>query len=129
MPDHHVAGDSPAVTIFHNPRCSHSRGALGILDERSIDHAVVEYLVAPPDRATLEMIISKLVDPVTDLVRRTDAAFVALGLDPNAYGTSAEVIDLLLAHPELMQRPVVIKGDRALIARPSERIAELLDSP
>jgi arsenate reductase len=121
-----AASDTPEVTIFHNPSCSHSRGALGILKERSIDHDVVEYLTAPPSRQTLEMIVSKLIGPVPDLIRTTDKRFVELGLDPKAYTTTGEVIEFLLVHPELMQRPVVIKGDRAVIARPSERVAEVL---
>jgi arsenate reductase (glutaredoxin) len=121
-----AAGDTHEVTIFHNPSCSHSRGALGILNEQSIDHDVVEYLIAPPSRETLEMIVSKLIDPVPELIRTTDKRFVALGLDPKAYTTAEEVIDFLLVHPELMQRPVVIKGDRAVIARPSERVAEVV---
>ena len=120
-------GDGHDVTIFHKPVCSKSRGALGILEERGVDHGVVEYLVAPPSRQTLEMIIAKLVDPVPALVRTEDKAFVALGLDPADYRTPEAVVDLLLEHPELMQRPVVIRGDRAVIARPGERVTELLD--
>jgi arsenate reductase len=118
--------DTHEVTIFHNPSCSHSRGALGILNEQSIDHDVVEYLSAPPSRETLEMIVSKLIDPVPELIRTTDKRFVELGLDPKGYSTAREVIEFLLVHPELMQRPIVIKGDRAVIARPSERVAEVL---
>lgn len=121
------ASDTPEVTIFHNPSCSHSRGALGILNEQSVDHDVVEYLITPPSRETLEMIVSKLVNPVPELIRTTDKRFVELGLDPKAYTTAPEVIDFLLIHPELMQRPVVIKGDRAVIARPSARVAEVLE--
>jgi arsenate reductase len=114
------------ATIFHNPSCSNSRGALGLLKERSVDHEVVEYLVTPPDREALEMIVAKLLNPVTELVRTTDPKFVALGLDPTAYVTPDQIVDLLLEHPELMQRPVVMKGDRAVIARPSDRVSEVL---
>jgi arsenate reductase (glutaredoxin) len=120
------AGDIHQVTIFHNPSCSHSRGALAILEEQSLDYAVIEYLIAPPSRETLEMIISKLIDPLPDLIRTTDKKFVALGLDPTAYTTADDVIDFLLVHPELMQRPIIINGDHAVIARPSERVAEVL---
>lgn len=116
----------PDVTIFHNPSCSNSRGALGLLRERSVDHEVVEYMITPPDRETLETIVARLLNPVTELVRTTDPKFVALGLDPSAYATPNEVIDLLLEHPELMQRPVVMKGDRAVIARPSDRVSDVL---
>ncbi len=128
-----AAGAAPAapaghdVTVFHNPSCSKSRGALSILDERAVDYGVIEYLVAPPSRETLEMIVSKLVDPVPELIRTTDQRFVDLGLDPADYQTPDQVIDFLLAHPELMQRPVIVRGGRALIARPSERVAELLE--
>lgn len=127
MPDaENAAPDTHDVTIFHNPSCSHSRGALGILEEQSIDHEVVEYLITPPSRETLEMIISKLINPVPELIRTSDKKFVALGADPNAYTSAEEVIEFLLVHPELMQRPIVIKGHRAVIARPSERAAEVL---
>ncbi len=115
------------VTIFHNPSCSNSRGALGVLTAQSVDVDVIEYLVDPPSRQTLEMVISKLVDPVADLVRTTDKRFVDLGLRAADYRTAEQVIELLLAHPELMQRPVVVKGGRAVIARPGDRVVELLN--
>jgi arsenate reductase len=120
------ANDAHEVTIFHNPSCSHSRGALGILDDQSVDYGVIEYLITPPSRETLETIISKLVNPVSELIRTTDKKFVELGFDPNAYNSAEEVIGFLLVHPELMQRPIIIKGDRAVIARPSERVSEVL---
>jgi arsenate reductase len=127
MADTETAGtEAQAVIIFHNPSCSNSRTALCMLQERSVDHAVVEYLVTPPSRETLEMIISKLCDPVSDLIRTTDKRFLELNLDPKAYTSAEEVIDLLVVHPELMQRPVVVKGDRAVIARPGDRVAEVL---
>jgi arsenate reductase len=127
MADTETAGtEAHAVIIFHNPSCSNSRTALGILQERSIDHAVVEYLVTPPSRETLKMIISRLRDPVPDLIRTTDKRFLELGLDPNAYTSAEEVIGLLLVHPELMQRPIVVRDDRAVIARPGDRVAEVL---
>ena len=122
------AGDEiPGVTIFHNPSCSNSRGALGVLTDRSVDVEVIEYLVNPPTRATLETIISNLVDPVPDLVRTSDKRFVDLGLRPEDYRSAEQVIELLLVHPELMQRPVVVTGERAVIARPGDRVVELLD--
>ena len=77
--------DTHEVTIFHNPCCSKSRGALGILNERSIDCGVIDYLVSPPSRETLAMIVSKLVDPVPELIRTTDERFVELGVDPTDY--------------------------------------------
>ena len=114
------------LTVYHNPVCSKSRGALDILREQGVTHDVIEYLQAPPDRATLARILELLGGPPADLVRK-DKRFKELGLDPAAYVTREQVIDLLLAHPELMERPVIIRGGRAVIARPSERVRELLD--
>jgi arsenate reductase (glutaredoxin) len=114
------------VTIYHNPVCSKSRGALDILRERDVDAEVIEYLKTPPDRATLARILELLAGPPGDLVRK-DKRFRELGLDEKAYVTREQVVTLLLAHPELMERPVVIRGGRAVIARPSERVTELLE--
>jgi arsenate reductase len=113
------------VTVYHNPSCSKSRGALDILREQAVDVEVVEYLKAPPDRAALERILDAISDPPDALVRK-DKRFKELGLDAAKYTTRAAVIDLLLEHPELMERPVVFRGERAVIARPSERVLELL---
>jgi arsenate reductase (glutaredoxin) len=116
------------LLVYHNPRCSKSRGALELLAERGADVEVVEYLQTPPDRATLEWILDTIAAPPADLVR-VDGRFQELGLDPDGYRTRDGVVTLLLEHPELMQRPVVIRGERGLIARPSERVLELLDDP
>ena len=114
------------VTIYHNPVCGKSRGALEILGARRIDHEVVEYLKTPLDRVTLGRILDLLPPPPGDLVRK-DKRFKELGLDPADYVTREQVIALLVVHPELMERPVVIRDGRAVIARPSEKVAELLD--
>jgi arsenate reductase len=99
-----------------------------ILRERGVEFDVVEYLKTPPDRATLERILDHVPDPPADLVRK-DKRFKELGLDEADYQTREQVIDLLLEHPELMQRPVVFRGERAIIARPSDKVLELLDQP
>ncbi len=111
--------------MYHNPSCSKSRGALAILRERSLDVDVVEYLKAPPDRAALERIVDAITDPPAALVRK-DARFKELGLDAADYTTRDAVVALLLEHSELMERPVVFRGTRAVIARPSERVLDLL---
>lgn len=113
------------VRIYHNPGCSKSRGALELLERRGVDVEVVEYLQDPPDRAALERILELLPDDPGELVRK-DKRFAELGLDADDYEKPQAVIEVLLAHPELMQRPVVIRGDRALIARPPDRVEELL---
>ena len=112
--------------MYHNPSCSKSRGALEILADQGVDHDVVEYLAAPPDRASLERIVDGVGVPPAELVRR-DRRFEELGLSPSDYTTGDAVIELLLEHPELMQRPVIFRGERAVIARPSEKVLELLD--
>ena len=114
------------VLVYHNPVCSKSRGALDILRERGVDAEVIEYLKAPLDRAALERVLALLGGPPADLVRQ-DKRFAELGLRALDYTTREQVVTLLLAHPELMERPVVIRDGRAVIARPSERVLELLD--
>jgi arsenate reductase (glutaredoxin) len=114
------------VLVYHNPSCSKSRGALEILADRGVDHDVVEYLTAPPDRASLERIVDSVDVPPAELVRR-DRRFEELGLSASDYTKRDAVIELLLEHPELMQRPVIFRGERAVIARPSEKVLELLD--
>ena len=114
------------TVVYHNPMCSKSSGALAILAERGVDAEVIEYLQAPPDRATLARILDLLAGPPGDLVRK-DKRFRELELDPAACVTREQVIALLLAHPELMERPVVIRAGRAVIARPSEKVLELID--
>jgi arsenate reductase len=112
------------ISVFHNPRCGKSRGALEILAERGEEVDVVEYLKTPPDRSTLERILDAIDDPPAALVRH-DQRFGELELDAESYDTREFVIGLLLEHPELMQRPIVFRGDRAVIGRPSERVLEL----
>lgn len=113
------------VLVYHNPVCSNSRGALETLAERGIEPEVVQYLKAPPDRATLERIVAAIDDPPADLVRK-DKRFGELGLNADDYVTGPAVVDLLLEHPELMQRPVVFVGERAVIARPPAKLLDLL---
>ena len=114
-----------SAQVFHNPVCSKSRGALEILTERGVSADVVEYLKTPPDRATLERIVDAIPDEPAALVRH-DKRFGELGLDPDGYTSRGAVVGLLLEHPELMERPVVFVGERAVIARPSEKVLELL---
>jgi len=115
------------VTIYHNPRCSSSRTALGELRSRDLDLDVVEYLKTPLDRASLEQLLDVLDAPVGDLIRH-DARFEELGLDSAGYTSKAEVVDLLVEHPELMQRPILVRDGKAVIARPAaEVVAAFVD--
>jgi leucyl/phenylalanyl-tRNA--protein transferase len=115
------------VQIFHNPSCSKSRGALAILEERGVDADVVRYLDVPPDRATIERILDAITEEPSALVRTGDPKFKAAGLTRADVQTRAQVIDVLEKHPEVMERPVVFVGARAVIARPSEKVLDLLD--
>lgn len=112
------------IRVFHNPRCSNSRGALDLLDDKGAEVEVIEYLHDTPDRATIERILDAIPDVPAMLVRH-DKRFEELGLDPSGYESREAVIELLLEHPDLMQRPVVFRGERAVIARPPEKIEEL----
>ena len=93
--------------------------------ERDVEFDVIEYLKTPLDRAGFERIMNMLPNPPADLVRK-DKNFAALGLDANNYVTKEAVIDLLLQHPALMQRPIIVRGQKAVLARPSEKVLELL---
>ena len=93
--------------------------------ERGVEFDVIEYLKTPVDRAGLERIMTMLPNPPAELVRK-DKNFEALGLDASQYVTREAVIDLLLQHPVLMQRPIIIRGQQAVLARPSEKVVELL---
>lgn len=112
--------------LYHNPRCSKSRGAYELIETRGIDVEVVKYLDTPPDRATLERIVDGITSPPSALVRK-DARFKELRLSASDYETRDAVITVLADHPELMERPVVLVGDRAVIGRPPERVLELID--
>lgn len=113
------------TVLYHNPSCSKSRGAKEILEQRAVRFDVVEYLKAPLDKQRLLKIMEMIEEPPTELVRR-DKNFKQLGLDMADYETAEAVADLLAEHPELMQRPILVKGDKAVIARPSEKVELLL---
>ena len=98
---------------------------LEILRDRGVEFDFVEYLKAPLDRAELERILDAIPDEPAELVRK-DKKFAELGLSEADYQTREQVIEVLLVHPELRQRPVVFRGERALICRPSEKVLELL---
>jgi arsenate reductase len=113
------------VTILHNTACSTSRHALDEAFEIGIAPDVVQYLKKPLTRDELLDLIGKLEDPAADLVRK-DGFFKGLELDPDDYTTPDAVADLLVAHPRLMQRPVLVRGKRAIIGRPKDRVAAFL---
>lgn len=114
---------SDDVTIWHNPRCSKSRGACDILAERGVDASVVRYLDTSPSRAEIEDVLRKLgTDDPRAIIRTGEPEYD--GLEDADRDT---LLDALAAHPRLIERPIVIKGDRAVVARPPELVNELLD--
>lgn len=99
---------------------------MAVAEDLGVDHDVVLYMKEPPDRKALEAIVAGLEDPVEDLVRK-DSKFKKLELDPDDYvGNPDAVIDLLVERKALLQRPIVVKGKKAIIGRPKARIAEFL---
>ncbi len=98
-----------------------------MLQDAGVEAEVVEYLKTPPDEHELRSLVSGLDVPPAELVRK-DARFRKLGLDPGAYATEDAVVALLLEHPELLQRPLVVTDQRVLIARPASRIEAWLNS-
>ena len=96
------------------------------MQERGVEFDVIEYLKSPLGREDFERFLDLLPDAPTELVRK-DKKFKELGLNADDYVTREAVVEVLLQHPELMQRPVIIKDQQAVIARPSEKVLELLD--
>ena len=120
-----TAGVSDPVTIWTNPRCSKSRGAEALLAERGVEVQRVRYLDTPPSRAELERVLGLLgTDDPRVLVRTGEPLYAELGL---AGADRDRLLDALAEHPSLIERPVVVRGDRAVVARPPERLLELLD--
>ena len=115
----------PDVTVLHNTACSTSRHALDEATAAGVDTEVVQYLKKPLDRVALLALMAKLEDPPADLVRK-DGFFKAQGLAADDYVTPEAVADLLVEHPRLMQRPVLVRGDRAIIGRSKDRVAAFL---
>lgn len=116
---------SDTFRVFHNPRCGKSRGACALLSEKGVPFEVVEYLKTPPTREVLVDVLSKLGLPAEAIVRKGEDVFKTQFKGRSL--TEDEWLDALLAHPILIERPIVIRGARAVIARPPEKVFELLD--
>ena len=118
-------GSMSDITIYHNPNCSTSKFAVAEAERLGVSADVVLYMKTKPGLDELTVLLSKLEDPPADLVRK-DAFFADQGFDPDDYVTPEAVAALLAIHPRLLQRPVVVKGDRAVIGRPKDRVTSLL---
>jgi arsenate reductase (glutaredoxin) len=114
-----------SVTIYHNPRCSKSRQTLALLEERGIAPAIVLYLEDPPDAETLERLLGRLGIGARSLLRSGEAAYRELGLD-DATLTDAALIDAMVAHPILIERPIVVTSKGAALGRPPENVLGIL---
>ncbi|OHC33904.1 MAG: arsenate reductase (glutaredoxin) [Pseudomonadales bacterium RIFCSPLOWO2_12_59_9] len=113
------------LTLYHNPSCSKSRGALEILEARGLSPKIVRYLDTPPSAAELQALLVKLGLPARQLLRTGEEAYKSLNL-ADASLSEAQLIAAMVAHPKLIERPILIAGERAIVGRPPERILELL---
>jgi len=113
------------IEIFHNPRCSKSRATLALLQEHGYQPAVRLYLDNPPDRAELLALLRKLGISARELIRKGEAEYRELGLADEGLD-EAELIAAMTSHPRLIERPIVIAGQRAAIGRPPESVLEIL---
>ena len=116
------------VTIFHNPSCGTSRNVLALIRNSGTEPEIVEYLKQPPGRARLVELIAAMGMPVRDLLRRKGTPYDELKLDDPAW-TDEQLIDLMVAHPILMNRPVVVTPLGTRLCRPSETVLDILPSP
>jgi arsenate reductase (glutaredoxin) len=115
----------PKVTIYHNPRCSKSRQTLDLLQQRAIEPDIIEYLQTPPDARQLARILDLLGLEPRQLMRRDEAQYRDNRLDDPALSRE-QLIQAMVDHPNLIQRPIVVTGNRAALGRPPEQVLEIL---
>lgn len=114
------------IVIYHNPRCGKSRQTLEILREAGVEPEIVEYLKAPPGAAELERLLGLLGLQPRELMRKGEAEYRELGLDDPGKSRAA-LIAAMVAHPILIERPIVVRGGRAVLGRPPENVRGLLE--
>lgn len=117
---------SPEIVIYHNARCSKSRSACEIVAGRGIEARIVEYLKTPPSRDELRTVLQKLGMKASELVRRGEEEYKQHYAGRTL--TEDEWLDALIEHPILIERPIVVRGDHAVVGRPPEKVLELLDA-
>lgn len=114
------------VTIYHNPRCSKSRETLALLQEQGIEPQIIQYLDTPPDAATLKTLLKELgFSSARQLMRHKEDLYKELNLADESL-TEDHLIDAMVNHPKLIERPIVVKGKKARIGRPPEQILAIL---
>ena len=119
-----MSHDKPV--IYHNPRCSKSRETLQLLEERECDPHIIEYLDEPPAAEDLQRIISMLGVSARDLLRTTEQVYKDADLGDDSL-SDEEIIEAICEYPALLQRPIVIYGDRAVIGRPPSKVFDIID--
>ena len=116
------------ITIYHNPACGTSRNVLGLIRNSGEEPTIIEYLKTPPDRDTLQALIAAMGVPVRDVLREKGTPYAELDLG-NPKWSEEELIDFVVQHPILLQRPIVVTPKGAALCRPSEKVLEILDQP
>ena len=117
---------SDAVTFYHNPRCSKSRETLALLQDKGIEPQVVLYLETPPDAATLKALLKKLsFASARELMRTKEDLYKSLNL-ADASLSEAALINAMVENPKLIERPIVVVGDKARLGRPPEQVLDIL---
>jgi arsenate reductase len=116
------------ITIYHNPACGTSRNTLALIRNSGVEPTVIHYLETPPGRDTLLALIAAMGMPVRDLLRQNVPPYEALGLAENKFSDD-ELVDAMLAHPILINRPIVVTPLGTKLCRPSEVVLDILPSP
>ena len=115
-----------AVTIYHNPRCSKSRNTLALLEEHGVTPNVVLYLETPPDQTEITGLLKKLGMRPAQLLRRGEDEYKACGLGKDS--SDDEILAAMAGHPKLIERPIVVRGKKAVLGRPPENVLELINT-
>ncbi|HVX76804.1 MAG TPA: arsenate reductase (glutaredoxin) [Bradyrhizobium sp.] len=116
------------VTIYHNPDCGTSRNTLAMIRQSGVEPTIIEYLKTPPSRAKLKELITAMGIPVRALLREKGTPYKELGLDDPKWSDD-EVLDFMIAHPILINRPIVVTANGVRLCRPSEAVIDLLENP
>lgn len=113
------------ITIYHNPKCGTSRNTLEMIRKSGIEPQIIEYLKTPPSREELLELIAQMGIPVRDLIRQKGTPYNELGLSNDKW-TDDQLVDFMMEHPILINRPIVVSDKGALLCRPSEKVMDLL---
>lgn len=116
------------VTIYHNPQCGTSRNVLALIRNAGIEPEVIEYLKTPPTREKLRELVAQMAVPLREVIREKESVYKDLGLDDATLADEA-LIDAMLAHPILINRPIVVTPLGTRLCRPSEMVLDILPTP